>query len=111
MKLPSYTSRKCKTTIKLQIVSTHDLEIIIDAVVGFPGILGDARVLRLSPLSRALGAKFVRSNYHILGDTAYPLRQHLLVPFRNNHELEDQKWPSIELLRGTDRLWKEHLAY
>ncbi|EFX80227.1 hypothetical protein DAPPUDRAFT_318931 [Daphnia pulex] len=69
--LPSYTSRKCKTTIKLQIVSTHDLE-IIDAAVGFPGSIGDARVLRLSPLSRALGAKLVRSNYHILGDTAYP---------------------------------------
>jgi hypothetical protein len=46
--LPSYTSRKCKTTIKLQIVSTHNLE-IIDAVVGFPGSIGDARVLRLSP--------------------------------------------------------------
>ena len=88
--LPSYTSRKCKTTIKLQIVSTHDLE-IIDAAVGFPGSIGDARVLRLSPLSRALGAKLVRSNYHILGDTAYPLRQHLLVPFRNNHELEDHE--------------------
>ena len=88
--LPSYTSRKCKTTIKLQIVSTHDLE-IIDAAVGFPGSIGDARVLRLSPFSRALGAKLVRSNYHILGDTAYPLRQHLLVPFRNNHELEDHE--------------------
>nr|CAH0101655.1 unnamed protein product [Daphnia galeata] len=86
--LPFYTSRKCKTTIKLQIVSTHALE-IIDAAVGFPGSIGDARVFRLSPLSRALGAKLVRSNYHILGDTAYPLRQHLLVPFRNNHELEN----------------------
>ena len=34
--LPSYISRKCKTTIKQQIVSTRNLE-IIDAVVGFPG--------------------------------------------------------------------------
>jgi hypothetical protein len=56
---------------------------IINAAVGFPGRIGDARVLRLSPLSRALGAKLARSNYHILGDTANPLRQHLLFPFRN----------------------------
>nr|CAH0109636.1 unnamed protein product [Daphnia galeata] len=88
--LPSYTSRKCKTTIKLQIVSTRNLE-IIDAVVGFPGSLGDGRILRNSPLSQALGVRLGQTDYHILADTAYPLREHILVPFRNNRDLEDHE--------------------
>ena len=88
--LPSYTSRKCKTTIKLQIVSTRDLE-IIDAAVGFLGSLGDGRILRNSPLSQALGVRLGQTDYHILADTAYPLREHILVPFRNNRDLEDHE--------------------
>ncbi|XP_046654973.1 putative nuclease HARBI1 [Daphnia pulicaria] len=88
--LPSYTSRKCKTTIKLQIVSTRDLE-IIDAAVGFPGSLGDSRILKNSPLSQALGVRLGQTDYHILADTAYPLREHILVPFRNNRDLEDHE--------------------
>nr|CAH0100609.1 unnamed protein product [Daphnia galeata] len=88
--LPSYTSRKRKTTIKLQIVSTRDLE-IIDAAVGFPGSLGDGRILRNSPLSQALGVRLGQTDYHILADTAYPLREHIFVPFRNNRDLEDHE--------------------
>ena len=77
---------------------------IIDAAVAFPGSIGDARVLRLSPLSRALGAKLVRSNYHILGDTAYPLWQHLLVLFRNNHEVEDHEMAFNRALKRDRRV-------
>lgn len=71
-------------------VVTHDLE-FIDVAVGFPGSIADGRVFQLSPLNAAFNARLARSNYHILADTAYPLRSHLMVPFRNNGELEDHE--------------------
>lgn len=56
---------------------------------GSPGSGHDSRVLRNSDLWYSDQAKF-NANYHILGDSAYPLRKWLLTPFRDNGHLTRQ---------------------
>ncbi len=67
-RLPAYTSRKCKTTVKVQAVATWDLQ-FIDVSVGWPGSMHDARIYRNSALSQALRERLGGSDFHILGDT------------------------------------------
>jgi hypothetical protein len=67
-RLPAYTSRKCKTTVKVQAVATWDLK-FIDVSVGWPGSMHDSRINRNSSLSQALRARFEDTDFHILGDT------------------------------------------
>ena len=86
--LPAYTSRKCKTTIKVQAVATLDL-VFIDVSVGWPGSIHDSRIYKNSALSKALRLQLEDTPYHILADTAYPLGERVLVPFKNNRALQD----------------------
>lgn len=58
---------------------------IRDIFVGFPGSVHDARVYRRSTLSRTLHEKC--QNLYILGDSAYPLQQYLLTPFKDRGQL------------------------
>lgn len=56
----------------------HNLR-IRDIFTGYPGSVHDARVFRTSPLCDTLAEKC--EEFHLLGDSAYPLSQHLLTPF------------------------------
>lgn len=86
--LQAYTSRKCKTTIKVQVVSTWNLK-FLDVSVGWPGSMHDGRIFRNSSLSTAIRLKFADSDHHIIADTAYRLLPQVLTPFRNRGHLED----------------------
>lgn len=60
----------------------------IDVFIGLPGRIHDARVFRNSPLGQALNTGIIaRNNMHLIGDSAYPLNQHLMTPFRDNGHL------------------------
>lgn len=67
-RLAAYTSRKCKTTVKVQAVATWDLK-FIDISVGWPGSMHDSRIYRNSSLSHAIRARLEGTDFHILGDT------------------------------------------
>lgn len=52
------------------------------------GSVHDARVLRVSPLGPLLQSNSLASQqYHLLGDSGYPLLPQLLVPYRDNGHL------------------------
>ena len=86
--LPAYTSRKCKTTIKVQAVANLDL-VFLDVSVDWSGAMPDSRIYNNSTLSKALRRQLENTPYHLLADTAYPLGERILVPFKNNRALED----------------------
>lgn len=58
---------------------------IRDVFIGYPGSVHDARVFRNSPLSTNLQRMCGR--YFLLGDSAYPLKSNLLVPFKDRGQL------------------------
>jgi hypothetical protein len=86
--LRAYTSRKCKTTIRVQALAGWDLKFITISV-SWPGSMHDARIFRNSSLSRAIGPKFIATDNHLIDDTAYKLLAQVLTPFRNWGQLEE----------------------
>ncbi|KAG0430098.1 hypothetical protein HPB47_023012 [Ixodes persulcatus] len=57
---------------------------------GDPGSVHDARMYRSSELPTVLTADNFPFDSHLLGDDTYPLRQSLLVPYRNYGRLTEQ---------------------
>ncbi|KAK8772751.1 hypothetical protein V5799_024004 [Amblyomma americanum] len=55
----------------------------MDVFTGPPSKVHDARVLRLSPVHEDLPTLCEVNKFHILGDAAYPIREHLLTPFKH----------------------------
>ncbi|XP_067143869.1 putative nuclease HARBI1 [Centruroides vittatus] len=68
-----------------------DFEVnFIDLYAGEVGSVHDARVFRCSKLGRSLST-LVPPKYHLLGDSAYPLQEQLITPFRDNGHLSPQQ--------------------
>lgn len=66
--------------------------LIRDAYTGWPGCTHDARVLRNSALfEKAEHGQSVTPGKFIVGDSAYPLRNWLVTPFRDNGRLNAQQ--------------------
>ena len=80
--LEAYTNRKSYTSIMLQAVCDSRMD-VLDVSVGWPGSMHDARIFRLSQVGKKLEREGLHT-YHILGDSAYPLKPYLIVPFRDN---------------------------
>lgn len=58
---------------------------IRDVFIGYPGSIHDSRVFNNSTLGRTLEEKCGR--YFILGDSGYPLKTHLLTPYKDRGQL------------------------
>lgn len=83
-----------KHKIKNTYVNRHDLPSLtlqgicdaskrfIDVFTGVPGKIHDSRIFKLSDISERLPT-ICGSHYHLLGDSAYPLREYLLTPYKN----------------------------
>ncbi|XP_067138433.1 putative nuclease HARBI1 [Centruroides vittatus] len=80
-----YINRKNFHSLILQAVCNHNL-VFTDCYCGFPGSVHDARVFRNSEVIQKLNDSSL-SDYHIVGDAAYPLMVSLMVPFKNNGHL------------------------
>ncbi|XP_023288488.1 protein ALP1-like [Orussus abietinus] len=62
----------------------------IDCYIGLPGRIHDARVCRSSTIFRRLTDQnnpLLSKDEHLIGDSAYPLMQNLLTPFRDTGQL------------------------
>lgn len=86
----SYINRKGHASIQLQAVCTSQMR-FLDVYTGWPGSVHDARVFRNCPLNSHF-QDVMRSDYHLLGDSAYPLSTSLITPYRDNgHFSQRQK--------------------
>lgn len=83
----SYINRKDFPSLQLQVVANHKL-IFMDIDCGYPGSVHDARVFRNSRLKTRLDGGALPDKFHLLGDSAYPFKPYLLVPYRDNGHLD-----------------------
>ncbi|KAK5648415.1 hypothetical protein RI129_003307 [Pyrocoelia pectoralis] len=89
----SYYNRKGYNSILLQGICNAKQE-FINIYCGWPGSTHDARMWQNSQVYLKLnaGEPLIPPNSYLLGDSAYPLRQFIMVPFRDNgHLTESQK--------------------
>ena len=76
--------------------------LFIDCYAGEVGSIHDSALLRKSDLfskMETVPSMFV-NNSHLLGDLAYPLKQHLIVGFKNNGHLTRQQNKFNQTLSG-----------
>ncbi|CAI6373883.1 unnamed protein product [Macrosiphum euphorbiae] len=86
----TYTNRHDMPSITLQGVCDYKKK-FIDVFTGIPAKIHDARVFVLSDLSKDLPS-MCEKKYNLLGDGAYPIREWLLVPYKDYGRLtESQK--------------------
>lgn len=67
----------------------HDESLqLIHCFCGYPGSVHDQRVFRVSEVhDMCSDHSFFPGDTHIIGDAAYAIQQHLLVPYKNNGRL------------------------
>lgn len=83
----SYINRKGFPSVNVMAVCDHRF-LFTSVFADRAGSVHDARVLRVSPLGNAIeNGRIGHENYHILGDSAYPLLTQLIVPYRDNGHL------------------------
>ncbi|KAG0426066.1 hypothetical protein HPB47_026798 [Ixodes persulcatus] len=85
----SYINRHGLPSVLLQAICDHEAR-FLHCSAGDPGSVHDARMYRRSELPTILTADKFPFDSHLFGDGAYPLRQSLLVPYRNNGRLTEQ---------------------
>ena len=62
----------------------------IHVFAGWPGHSADGSVLKHNPLSQTLpqlmdnNSEYLTDTYHIVGDKAFPVTQHVLTPYKHN---------------------------
>ncbi|KAK5639435.1 hypothetical protein RI129_011927 [Pyrocoelia pectoralis] len=82
----SYINRKSFHSVLLQGIC-DDKQLFMDCYAGEAGSIHDACMFRRSEIGRTLDGLDLPNNGHFLGDSAYPLKIKLLVPFRDNGHL------------------------
>ncbi|XP_018407443.1 PREDICTED: putative nuclease HARBI1 [Cyphomyrmex costatus] len=84
----SYICRKNYHAIHLQAVCDAR-SLFTHCYAGHVGSVHDARVFRNSPLAEFIQRpdEYFPSNSHLLGDAAYSIHPHVMVPFRDNGHL------------------------
>ena len=76
----SYVNRKSFHSVLLQGICDHEL-FFTDIAVGWPGSVHDARVYHTSPIAQKL-PNTVPPDKHLVSDNAYPLKMHLMIPYK-----------------------------
>lgn len=99
--------------IKSTYVNRHDIPSItlqgicdarkrfIDTFTGIPSKIHDARVLKLSDICDELPGICEGGKYHILGDGAYPIREWLIIPFKDYGNLSAKEKQFNKMLSAT----------
>jgi len=85
----NYINRKGYHSIILQGICDYNLK-FIDVFTGICGSVHDARVWRLSDIETLIAQDeniYFQNQYHLLADSAYPLSNYMLTPYRDNGHL------------------------
>ncbi|XP_067217072.1 putative nuclease HARBI1 [Linepithema humile] len=84
----SYVNRKGYHSIHVQAVCTSKL-LFTSVLAGNVGSVHDARVFRLSPVRQYITNPqiYFPNDSHIIGDVAYGVHPHIMVPFKDNGHL------------------------
>ncbi|XP_031788530.1 putative nuclease HARBI1 [Nasonia vitripennis] len=93
----SYINRKSVHSIQLQVICNDRLEFI------------HMRVFRYSGVQQKCNAEFFPENSHLLGDSAYSLQNHAIVPYHDDGHLTLEQIYFNRLLSGT-RMMVERLV-
>lgn len=64
---------------------------ITDAYTGYPGSVHDARVFRSSPIFQLIESSKIPEEFHLIGDSAYPIHNFIMVPYRDNGHLNAEQ--------------------
>ncbi|XP_018363689.1 PREDICTED: putative nuclease HARBI1, partial [Trachymyrmex cornetzi] len=86
----SYINRKGYYSIQLQIICDSTLK-FIHCYAGQPGSVHDMRVFRLSGFQEMCTENYFPEDSYILGDAAYAIQKHVMVPYKNNGHLTEQQ--------------------
>jgi hypothetical protein len=87
----SYFNRKHFHSIKIQAICNAD-SLYMDVFIGWPGRSHDARTFLNSPIFKKLSDEnILREGFCILGDSAYPLKEWLLTPYKDSGALTLEK--------------------
>ncbi|KAJ8965734.1 hypothetical protein NQ314_003940 [Rhamnusium bicolor] len=86
----TYCNRKGQHSVLLQAVC-DDKKRFMDVFCGEAGSIHDARLLKRSSLYRQFQNPNVRTDYFLLGDSAYPNLPWLLTPFKDTGNLTRQQ--------------------
>lgn len=86
----TYINRHDQVSITMQGICDSNRR-FQDVFTGPPSKVHDARVLKLSPVQEDLPTLCEINRYHILGDAAYPIREHLLTPYKNYGNMTAEK--------------------
>lgn len=101
-----YVNRKGYHSVIMQGIVDHR-KLFIDVYCGESGSLHDARVLRRSTIFRNAENPNFFGNYYLIGDSAYPYLEWLVVPFKDNGLLtEEHKQFNFKL--SSTRMAVEH---
>ena len=77
----TFRNRKTFLSLNVQIICGHDSR-IYDIVSSWPGSAHDSNIFAQSDIARRFEeGEF--GQYHLLGDSAYRLSQHMMTPFKN----------------------------
>lgn len=79
----SYVNRKGYHSVILQGVCNWKKK-FIHCYCGEVGSMHDARVFRRSDFSHLIDNGAIHNDMHFIGDSAYPLKNNLLIPFKDN---------------------------
>ncbi|XP_053968701.1 putative nuclease HARBI1 [Anastrepha ludens] len=85
----TYINRHDTISVTMQGICDANLK-FFDVFTGVASKVDDSRVLKLSFIGKEL-PKLCLPKYHVLGDSAYPIRNYLLTPYRDYGNLTEQE--------------------
>ncbi|XP_036144342.1 putative nuclease HARBI1, partial [Monomorium pharaonis] len=85
-----YVNRKGFHSIQLQVICDEQLR-FIHCYTGQVGSVHDMRVFRLSNVKSMFRNENFPNDSHLLGDAAYCLSKHVMVPFKDNGHLTERQ--------------------
>ncbi|KAI8126849.1 putative nuclease HARBI1 [Lucilia cuprina] len=98
----TYANRHDGVSITLQGICDAKLR-FLDVFTGIPSNIHDSRILKLSFIGKDLQS-LCSPKYHLLGDSAYPIREFLMTPFRDYGNLsESEKNYNLKFCRTRGR--------
>ncbi|XP_030752551.1 putative nuclease HARBI1 isoform X2 [Sitophilus oryzae] len=96
----SYYNRKGTHSMLIQGICDSEM-LFTDIYCGWPGSTHDSRMWKESPIYEKLKTNLLGEEFHLLGDTAYPLETFIMVPYKDNGHLTKKQKKFNQILSST----------